>query len=73
MTRRVCHIGEEAINRGLAKRLEALSKERQRTRAGPRLGVLRLHGLEAVLVKLKLLGVLDTKLLAHHDCVLLVV
>ena len=30
MTRRVCHTGEEAINRGLAKRLEALSKERER-------------------------------------------
>ena len=28
--RRVCHTGEEAINRGLAKRLEALSKERER-------------------------------------------
>ena len=30
LTRRVCHTGEEAINRGLAKRLEALSKERER-------------------------------------------
>ena len=30
MIRRVCHTGEEAINRGLAKRLEALSKERER-------------------------------------------
>ena len=30
MTRRVCHTGEEAINRGLAKRLDALSKERER-------------------------------------------
>ena len=30
MTPRVCHTGEEAINRGLAKRLEALSKERER-------------------------------------------
>ena len=30
LTRRVCHTGEEAINRGLAKRLDALSKERER-------------------------------------------
>ena len=30
LIRRVCHTGEEAINRGLAKRLEALSKERER-------------------------------------------
>ena len=30
LIRCVCHTGEEAINRGLAKRLEALSKERER-------------------------------------------
>ena len=36
MTRRVCHTGEEAINRGLAKRLEALSKERERANRATR-------------------------------------
>ena len=30
MTRRVCHTGEEAINRGLAKRLKDLERERER-------------------------------------------